>query len=121
MLENENPEIDEPDIGILKFSDLYNLRLQRNHSDFLSRVGFVFIVEPSRLLASGQAGVSLLVHRFDESKEPVVYAACDRNCDGLVDACLLYTSDAADEEDSVDLGGRRDIKKKNNKTKKKKR
>ena len=26
--------------------------------------------------------------------------------------CLLYTSDAADEEDSVDLGGRRTIKKK---------
>src|SRR5664279_625137 len=25
----------------------------------------------------------------------------------LVKACLLYTSDAADEEDSVDLGGRR--------------
>ena len=24
--------------------------------------------------------------------------------------CLLYTSDAADEEDSVDLGGRRSIK-----------
>ena len=24
--------------------------------------------------------------------------------------CLLYTSDAADEEDSVDLGGRRIIK-----------
>ena len=28
--------------------------------------------------------------------------------------CLLYTSDAADEEDSVDLGGRRSIKKKKN-------
>ena len=28
--------------------------------------------------------------------------------------CLLYTSDAADEEDSVDLGGRRIIKKKKN-------
>ena len=27
------------------------------------------------------------------------------------EACLLYTSDAADEEDSVDLGGRRIIKK----------
>eukprot|EP00656_Telonema_subtile_P026974 TRINITY_DN2895_c0_g1_i5.p1 TRINITY_DN2895_c0_g1~~TRINITY_DN2895_c0_g1_i5.p1 ORF type:complete len:121 (-),score=14.14 TRINITY_DN2895_c0_g1_i5:33-395(-) len=27
-------------------------------------------------------------------------------------SCLLYTSDAADEEDSVDLGGRRLIKKK---------
>eukprot|EP00658_Telonema_sp_P-2_P061315 TRINITY_DN50026_c0_g1_i2.p1 TRINITY_DN50026_c0_g1~~TRINITY_DN50026_c0_g1_i2.p1 ORF type:complete len:130 (-),score=14.11 TRINITY_DN50026_c0_g1_i2:48-437(-) len=30
----------------------------------------------------------------------------------LSQLCLLYTSDAADEEDSVDLGGRRIIKKK---------
>ena len=30
----------------------------------------------------------------------------------LIDACLLYTSDAADERSSVDLGGRRIIKKK---------
>ena len=30
----------------------------------------------------------------------------------LVSACLLYTSDAADERSSVDLGGRRIIKKK---------
>ena len=35
-------------------------------------------------------------------------------CDECHD-CLLYTSDAADEEDSVDLGGRRIIKKKKNK------
>eukprot|EP00658_Telonema_sp_P-2_P018216 TRINITY_DN17149_c0_g1_i11.p1 TRINITY_DN17149_c0_g1~~TRINITY_DN17149_c0_g1_i11.p1 ORF type:complete len:1738 (-),score=641.63 TRINITY_DN17149_c0_g1_i11:58-5271(-) len=33
----------------------------------------------------------------------------------LADPCLLYTSDAADEEDSVDLGGRRIIKKKKKK------
>eukprot|EP00656_Telonema_subtile_P017421 TRINITY_DN19347_c0_g1_i2.p2 TRINITY_DN19347_c0_g1~~TRINITY_DN19347_c0_g1_i2.p2 ORF type:complete len:101 (+),score=25.50 TRINITY_DN19347_c0_g1_i2:52-354(+) len=32
-----------------------------------------------------------------------------------VQHCLLYTSDAADEEDSVDLGGRRIIKKKKKK------
>ena len=31
---------------------------------------------------------------------------------GQVEACLLYTSDAADERSSVDLGGRRIIKKK---------
>ena len=30
--------------------------------------------------------------------------------------CLLYTSDAADERSSVDLGGRRIIKKKNRRT-----
>src|SRR5678809_1301612 len=33
---------------------------------------------------------------------------------GLI-CCLLYTSDAADERSSVDLGGRRIIKKKKNK------
>src|SRR5664279_5942110 len=31
--------------------------------------------------------------------------------DTVHNTCLLYTSDAADEEDSVDLGGRRIIKK----------
>ena len=31
---------------------------------------------------------------------------------GLLISCLLYTSDAADERSSVDLGGRRIIKKK---------
>eukprot|EP00658_Telonema_sp_P-2_P054514 TRINITY_DN4336_c0_g1_i2.p1 TRINITY_DN4336_c0_g1~~TRINITY_DN4336_c0_g1_i2.p1 ORF type:complete len:141 (-),score=26.96 TRINITY_DN4336_c0_g1_i2:37-459(-) len=39
-----------------------------------------------------------------------------RNRQLLMEACLLYTSDAADEEDSVDLGGRRIIKKKKNNT-----
>ena len=32
--------------------------------------------------------------------------------DDLPEACLLYTSDAADERSSVDLGGRRILKKK---------
>eukprot|EP00658_Telonema_sp_P-2_P075501 TRINITY_DN65082_c0_g1_i1.p1 TRINITY_DN65082_c0_g1~~TRINITY_DN65082_c0_g1_i1.p1 ORF type:complete len:127 (+),score=28.64 TRINITY_DN65082_c0_g1_i1:213-593(+) len=35
-----------------------------------------------------------------------------RNVEKQEYLCLLYTSDAADEEDSVDLGGRRIIKKK---------
>ena len=35
--------------------------------------------------------------------------------DGEVYACLLYTSDAADERSSVDLGGRRIIQKKQKK------
>ena len=33
-------------------------------------------------------------------------------CGAQGDPCLLYTSDAADERSSVDLGGRRIIKKK---------
>ena len=39
--------------------------------------------------------------------QPKVRLQCTRNC-----SCLLYTSDAADERSSVDLGGRRIIKKK---------
>eukprot|EP00658_Telonema_sp_P-2_P052561 TRINITY_DN40788_c0_g1_i1.p2 TRINITY_DN40788_c0_g1~~TRINITY_DN40788_c0_g1_i1.p2 ORF type:complete len:120 (+),score=26.96 TRINITY_DN40788_c0_g1_i1:152-511(+) len=35
--------------------------------------------------------------------------------DDLDMSCLLYTSDAADEEDSVDIGGCRNIKKKKKK------
>src|SRR5678815_6158724 len=41
------------------------------------------------------------------SAQTEVQSAIDR-----VQACLLYTSDAADERSSVDLGGRRIIKKK---------
>ena len=37
------------------------------------------------------------------------------NSSDQIAACLLYTSDAADERSSVDLGGRRIIKKKKNK------
>ena len=40
----------------------------------------------------------------------------DDNVGKLLKACLLYTSDAADERSSVDLGGRRIIKKKNTTT-----
>ena len=36
------------------------------------------------------------------------------HAEGFWNGCLLYTSDAADERSSVDLGGRRIIKKKKN-------
>src|SRR5664280_2932642 len=39
-----------------------------------------------------------------------------KSCVRATVPCLLYTSDAADEEDSVDLGGRRIIKKKKKNT-----
>ena len=43
-----------------------------------------------------------------------VEAPClGKNVIAASNACLLYTSDAADERSSVDLGGRRIIKKKN--------
>eukprot|EP00658_Telonema_sp_P-2_P061298 TRINITY_DN50010_c0_g1_i1.p1 TRINITY_DN50010_c0_g1~~TRINITY_DN50010_c0_g1_i1.p1 ORF type:complete len:251 (+),score=44.63 TRINITY_DN50010_c0_g1_i1:44-796(+) len=47
------------------------------------------------------------------TRDPLNVAALDANSTiAMIQVCLLYTSDAADEEDSVDLGGRRIIKKK---------
>ena len=42
----------------------------------------------------------------------LVVASRDDGREVLLEDCLLYTSDAADERSSVDLGGRRIIKKK---------
>ena len=76
----------DTDIGIIKFSDIYNLKMHRANKDFLRQVGFVLLIEPSRILASGQIGINLLVNACESDDKKIVYCACDRNCDGLVDA-----------------------------------
>ena len=53
-----------------------------------------------------------------EGKRGGVFGRADHL--GVINACLLYTSDAADERSSVDLGGRRIIKKNKRKLKQKK-
>src|SRR5665648_171961 len=71
-----------------------------------------------RLLPQSKLPQSLLVEGLKEiSKRDSVPNSCGiLNISSIlatvVAGCLLYTSDAADEEDSVDLGGRRIIKKK---------
>ena len=45
-------------------------------------------------------------------KNGTLSSSTSRATSGLPTICLLYTSDAADERSSVDLGGRRIIKKK---------
>ncbi len=74
------------DVGIIKFSDIHNLKIHKSNREFLSKVGFVLIIEPSRILSAGQIGLSLLVNNLEQSNKDIVYCACDRNCDGLVDA-----------------------------------
>ena len=72
-------------------------------------------VDLRRTFGTGQAafeavkGVSL---RIDEADTVAIVGPSGS---GKSTLCLLYTSDAADEEDSVDLGGRRIIKKKKKK------
>ena len=52
------------------------------------------------------------VLKYYERKPVPVIDTTITNLMDLLSACLLYTSDAADERSSVDLGGRRIIKKK---------
>ena len=82
------------DIGILRFSDIYRLDIQRGNREFLKQVGFVLLLEPSRILATGQMGLSLLIGQCGKEDNDIVFCACDRNCDGLVDV-LSHTLKAS--------------------------
>eukprot|EP00658_Telonema_sp_P-2_P004532 TRINITY_DN11689_c0_g1_i2.p2 TRINITY_DN11689_c0_g1~~TRINITY_DN11689_c0_g1_i2.p2 ORF type:complete len:110 (-),score=31.95 TRINITY_DN11689_c0_g1_i2:51-380(-) len=83
----------------------------------------------SNLQAAVFAGNEQRLHRLASkpealiggSKTPIIKptALISKPSALISNACLLYTSDAADEEDSVDLGGRRIIKKKKKKRKEK--
>ena len=55
-----------------------------------------------------------VVSRFGGDEFALLFPETDAtSCSMLANRCLLYTSDAADERSSVDLGGRRIFKKKN--------
>lgn len=78
------------DLGILKFSDIYNLEVLNAHREFFSEVRFVFILEPSKILATGQLALSLVISQLaSDQRDAITYCACDHNCDGLVD-CLSH-------------------------------
>lgn len=79
------------DIGILKFNDICRRDIQIANAGFFKQVGFVLIIEPSKFLSTGQIALNLLVSLCENETDaagnsPIVYAVCDRNCDGLVDA-----------------------------------
>ena len=73
------------DVGLLRFADLHNVELLRENDGFLAQVEYVILAEPSRLLATGQLGLGLVLQRVGRNGS-VAYAAFDRNHDGLVDA-----------------------------------
>ena len=69
------------------------------------QLGTVNLITPARRKAAAAVGQMGLVHTWESFFQK----------HGL-HTCLLYTSDAADERSSVDLGGRRIIKKKTKNT-----
>lgn len=93
------------DVGIIKFSDIHNLKIHKANKEFLCKVGMVLLIEPSRILASGQIGLSLLVNNCGSVGKEIVYCACDRNCDGLVDALSHTLKTSITEVTATVVGG----------------
>src|SRR5674536_3835 len=80
---------------------------QRQHMDKEERLLFPAAVQGLR-----PDDWAELDARLNDQKDPLFNGVIETKFQALQRTiCLLYTSDAADEEDSVDLGGRRIIKK----------
>ena len=60
--------------------------------------------------------IAIKIIRSKKSNAGIIVSDYQTKGRGTMGNCLLYTSDAADERSSVDLGGRRIIKKKYAKT-----
>lgn len=90
-----NDGTQELDIGIMTRSDVLNIKLHEANADFLEKVEYCVIIEPSKLISTAQIGLNLIVKkcRNDEDKN-IVFCMFDKNCDGLVDAMshILMTS-----------------------------
>lgn len=90
-----NSEEQDLDIGIVTRSDVLDIKLHNANAQFLDNVGFVVIIEPSKLIATAQIGLNLLIKKCKTTEDKnIVYCMCDKNCDGLVDAMshVLMTS-----------------------------
>ena len=85
-------------------------------------LGDVYKRQQEATLKAYEADLQKVVHTREvelqkafDARELELQKAFDAREAELQRACLLYTSDAADERSSVDLGGRRIINKKTNK------
>ncbi len=88
-------EAKNPDIGIITRSDVLDIRVHNANADFFEEVGFVVIIEPSKLITTAQIGLNMIIKQCrNRDDKNIVYCMCDKNCDGLVDAMshILMTS-----------------------------
>ena len=105
--------------------DRFRLVQASSHAPGKNTTDIALVIDAMDILRDGRADCfclvasdgdySLLAQRIREAGLKVLGYGEDKTPVSLVRSCscLLYTSDAADEEDSVDLGGRHILKKKN--------
>lgn len=81
QLSKDRPQCE---VGVLSFSQIYDLNVIRANADFMHEVGFVMLLEPSKMMTTSQSGLGILVEEFDKECPPVC-CICDHDTDGLVD------------------------------------
>ena len=72
------------EVGILSFSQIYDLNVINANAEFVHEAGLVILIEPSKMMTTSQSGLSILVEGFDKEFPPT-YCICDHDMDGLVD------------------------------------
>lgn len=77
---------DEPDceVGVLAFSQIYDSDIINKNTKFFQETGFVLLVEPSKMIATSQSGLGIIVEKMDHDDRPT-FCVCDHDVDGLVD------------------------------------
>ena len=106
-------------VGMAKATQAVKKFLQITKMPSVSTLKGLGSIDPTDPVYMGMIGMHGTRAANVAVQECDLLLVCGARFDDRV-TCLLYTSDAADEEDSVDLGGRRIInkKKKNNTDKK---
>ena len=74
------------DVGIITRSSIHDAELHAKNKDFFAEVGFVFLIEPSRLLTTAQIGVKSIIKMCQQEGKNITFCSTDKNCDGLVDS-----------------------------------
>lgn len=76
----------ECEVGVISFSQIYDSNVLSANADFFSEVGFVFILEASLIINTGQIALSIIGSMMERNGEAPVYCVADRMVDGLVDS-----------------------------------
>ena len=75
----------ECEVGILGFTSIYDADIIDANKGFFKEVGFVFVLEASHIVNTGQIGLSILSGMIEEHDKNAIYCVADRIADGLVD------------------------------------
>eukprot|EP00828_Plagiopyla_frontata_P019564 TRINITY_DN2500_c0_g1_i6.p1 TRINITY_DN2500_c0_g1~~TRINITY_DN2500_c0_g1_i6.p1 ORF type:complete len:161 (+),score=35.82 TRINITY_DN2500_c0_g1_i6:436-918(+) len=103
--------------GQIKLWNIETLSELTTLEQFESPVNSIAFNDNKSILAIGAQNNRIKFVRMQKLDEGRKQLCDEKQNNEQYETCLLYTSDAADEEDSVDLGGRRILKKKKEKNK----